>query len=428
MKKVFSSFFILTFILMTGIVFADMGAPMSRAYKVKVSNENGADVLNYKFLDKTWEVIGHIDSGDEINVIFEDTIDGKKYVGAYFSFDGSGKYGSSGMSAYVSSDDVTKTNWELSDYHFKEEEELTILKKDGLEIHEWPADNYSVKGSIPYGTKIMGQEVQYGEADAWYYITYNGINGWICELNGAIGKRDTNKTFMTLWKDTPIRENTHDDSEIIGNIPANTVIDDYYVVDPWSWCIYVNYNGNTGYIHKLRVAYNYEDSDWYTSHKTYTVNYDNAVFIGLDNSITNIPKGTVVKCSYMQSENNDPSAWGLTSYNGEQGWLYCYGVFTDDGNGWMTQDALNQYMEDVVETVKGLKVDSGDEAEVSPLKSGDEINSGENIEPLSNENVETSNDSNTVMTSTQIILICVLCAVIASVTTAVIIIFVNKKK
>ena len=99
----------------------------------------------------------------------------------------------------------------------------------------------------------------------------------------------------------------------------------------------------------------------------------------------------------------------------------------DGGNGWMAEEELAKYMNDVIEAVKGLRDNSGDEVSVSPMKSGEMsgekvLNSGD----VSGE-VTTSNSSFT-MTPMHIILICILCAIIASATTAVVIILINKNR
>lgn len=423
MKKIVSFSLILIIVLMLEIVFADASAPNIKNYIVEVTNPNGAYTYTGKIINEKFEMImsGKVNFGEKLEASYEENINGENYVTVY-------KIGESGeQNSYIGLillRDIkgVQEGLSLSDYGISEEPiELTVIKNDGVKIYEWPASSYDVVGSVPYKKVLQG----YGclAMQGWYYITYNGVNGFISEFDGALGtKSNVDDSFMTLWKNVPI---TNSEGNEIGELPKNTIFKDFYYTDYLSRRIFITYNGISGYVDKENVAYDIQD-DWMRDAKNYKVGYDGAVLIGIDNSITEIPKGKTVECTYMENINS-PNLWGYTTYEGKQGWVYCIALF-DDGldpeyNQEITNEGLN-YLKNVIEEVKKYPVESS--GELVAVVSG-EVLSGDIGEDESGNSTLSVTDTNS-LTSSQIILICILCAVAASVTTAVIIILINKKK
>lgn len=418
MKKIVSFVLLISFILICNTVFADMGVPNSRAYKIKVENQNGVDALDWEFDEngnKIWHSVSHLNYGDEIIIMDESKIDGKTYLHTYLGA------GMGQTNAYFLKDDVTEVEWNLNDFTFKESENLTVLYEEGVTIYEWPGKRYQKLGAIPYMTTMQAKGVQ--EYDEWYYITYNGISGWICGFSGALGRKVTDKEFMTLCGGMDIKgvnmESVENDkgyafAKTIGHIKGNTIISEYYSTDPWTRMFYVTYNGINGYI-RDDVAYSSNiDLEKYG---TYTVDYDEAVLIGTDNSVTEVPKGTVLNCTYYYvAQASSEGIWFFTNYNGKEGWILA--PFYENG-----EDIKRA----VDERIAAIKLEE---------ENSDRIESQENVQE------NTNTDTNSVQTSsktedlkekatvspTQLILLCVLCALVASFTTAVIVILVNKKK
>ena len=194
-------------------------------------------------------------------------------------------------------------------------------------------------------------------------------------------------------------------------------------MDSRSWKIYVNYNGLSGTIDAFDVVYDMNE-EWLKSRTKYTVQYDGAVLIGIDNSITDIPKGTVLDCKYMERSNSS-NVWAFTSFEGKKGWVYCLNMYDldldEEYNKSVISDGLIELKKVVDEIKKGQPVESGEDKSEIKIVSGEDFVSGEN------KIIETEKQDDS-LTSTQIVLICVLCALVASATTAVVIILINKKK
>lgn len=409
------------FIFMAGSVFADAGVPVIKEYKVEVTNPDGAYLYNTKLLNDKYEMImsSKVKFGDILDASYDTEFNGKHYVMINKEHN-SGEYGE--FLGYIPLEDVrgVTEGLSLSEYEIAESStKMTVLKKEGVNVYEWPSYSYDIVGNIPYKNVVDGYRTVANEG--WYYVSIDGIEGFICELNGTLGTKNAEgKSFMTTFRGASVLD---EDGKIIGQLPKNTIFNDYYNLDGRSWKIYVNYNGLSGAVDILDVAFDMNE-EWLKDRTKYTVQYDGIVLIGIDNSITNIPKGTVLECKYMEN-NNGSNLWAFTSYEGKKGWVYCLNVYNFDLSQEYNQDIISDGLLEIEKAVNEVK-------KSSPIESGENINevkvvSGEDLSSGESEIIETEKGKDS-LTSTQIVLICVLCALVASITTAVVIILINKKK
>lgn len=426
MKKSISIIFLLVLFVASGSVFADAGAPSIKDYMVEVTNPAGAYVYEGRMVNDKYEMImkDKVDFGEKLVASYDTKVNGEHYIDVY-KLNESGEigdiYSGNRHMGYVPLRDVNgiKEGLSLEDFNISDQpKELTILNSNGVKLYEWPAYSYTEIGIIPYKKIVQGYGS--GANEGWYYINNNGVHGFINTLDGEVGwKNNPNESIMTTFKGIDL---TDVDGNKIGEIPKNTMIKDYYELDYRRWKKFVFFNGKGGYVDASEVAYNVSSSEYLENRKNYKINYDGAVFIGVDNSITEIPKGKTIEYTYIQ-DNGYYSNWGFTEYEGKKGWVYCIDMFSNFDNLEPNEREyyLNEASEEIkkaIELVKQYPVEeSGDEIQViSGDVSGEE--SGDVI---------TNNDTSG-LTSSQTIIICIICALVASATTAVVIILINKKK
>lgn len=423
MNKRFCCVVLFILVLMLGNVFADAGVPVIKEYKVEVTNPEGSYLYNQKLLNDKYEMIisSKVGFGDILRASYDTDFNGKHYVMINKEHDSGEIMGE--FLGYIPLEDVrgVTEGLSLSEYKILEEPiKLTVLKSEGINIYEWPSLSYDIIGNIPYKNVVNGYRTDANEG--WYYISSDGVEGFICEFDGALGtKNEEGKSFMTTFRGASV---LNEDGKIIGELPKNTIFNDYYNLDSRSWKIYVSYNGLAGTVDVFDVAYDMNE-EWLKDRKKYTVQYDGIVLIGIDNSITDIPKGTVLDCKYMERDNGS-NVWAFTSYGDKKGWVCCLNIYNfdlnEEYNKNIISDGLIEIQKVVDEIKKGSPIESGEAINEVEIVSGEETTSGEN------KSIETNQKKGDSLTSTQIVLICVLCALVASATTAVVIILINKKK
>lgn len=102
-------------------------------------------------------------------------------------------YGLYDQSHFVRLSDVTKINKEekhIVDYTMPKE--LIVLAEDGVKLYSGPSLSYKVTGTIiPKDTELIGYPELLSESsniprsEKWFYVEYNGINGWINKIEGV---------------------------------------------------------------------------------------------------------------------------------------------------------------------------------------------------------------------------------------------------
>lgn len=433
MKKLLVVLLILSAIFVGNVVFAD-AAPNFKPYKVEVINPEGTLLYEYDSYDNSGEWVSvKKETGKILNV-------GETAETFYISINDDNEYVSvwgKDFNGFVLKRDIRiiKDDLSLADYNLDEDVPTTTFKVvniNGVKLYEWPGEEYDVIGAIPYNTTFEGYYSRASEE--WYYVQYEGINGWINYHDTGIICKIDSKVIIPWYGATLVNENGKE----LQKLPPNTVFDDVWVQHYGGERggiakVYLSYNNNSGFVSTDQIALT-SDYD-----NTYKVNYEGAIFIGVDNEIVDLPQNTTLNydyCTYRDDFVED--YWILTNYNNVKGWVY--GSYSDNMNILYSNILLNKLgkegpytIEDVKEYLAIVKT------EVEAMRtniSGDEIISGE--ENANNESTIIDNEINIDETqvssdnkkifSEQIILICILFAAIVSVTALVIILYMIKNK
>lgn len=396
------------------IVFADMGAPEIEPYKASISNVNGAKYYNHEGNEA-----GKLDYGTTITISYEMENWETKERTATFSLS------EEQYEFYtISINDITPLEDEAEKVKYSKEdkEELIVLTEKGVEISEGPAYAYEKTGVvIPKGEKLAGYRTEkMGSAVPWFYVTYEGTSGWVCELNGVIGyEKDYEDQKLLTPRATKIYKEA-DYRKTVAVIPANTILTDFLEIDDWSQGYYVTYEGVSGYLSNGYCAVNFP---WLETEKKsfeYEVNYPEVKLYKEANTNSealseNIPEGT--KLEYFYGEDIRFTGWIYTSYNNINGWVY----YMEDGTDYKSylQDAnslaIAQELEDeVVEELPENTTNYIDEEEITPTN--------ETVTEVSKE------DGSTIVSANQIVILCAMFGVTIAVTSFVTIALVNRKK
>ena len=379
MKK---KIFVLGLLLGVIGVKADMGAPSVVSQEVMVANKDGAYCYNIKY-DSNGRTFSKTDKKVPYGKTFKIWEDvGVEYVGV----SSEGYY-----DCYVSANDVVSKNDEFDITSSKEVQKIDtkkaiILKNDGVLLKKGPGIAFSTIATIPKGSII---NISYRAGTYWFYAEYNGLGGWVNGQDEAFAYDDS--AILIYPYDNDIYDSN---KKVIGKIPAYEEITDYLeLVSHGTNNYYVNYKGIIGSIYtaypkvngKLRLKKDiklYEDVDG-------------------KKLINTIKKGT--ECDYSLIKHADFPEGNTSIYVPSlKGWL----IYQEDYN--------NTAYEEIGET-KVLKKEKG--------YLGEGL-FGENVPSKDKDNPSTSMKVN----NNDLVMICVIGAIILSVTIIVVIKLVNKKK
>lgn len=413
MKKTLKKLVLIILFLSLFILFsatkssADMGAPVIQSYEATISNVNGATY--YKYGDNGKEKAGILNYGEKVEIIYEEELE--DLYGVFYEDNNFYSY-------FIKLSDIEIIN-EGKDFteglNLDSPREIEILAEEGLEIYKGPAYGHSKTGIIiPKGTILKGY--YYADSDnPWYYVKYKNTKGFISTLDGNVGIEKGDTKLLT-YKAVNIYDSVRTEGKdgILGRIPANTFIDDYKNIDAWSQAYYVTYKGVSGYVSYYDIASESYYDDW-----KYEVNYGEAKMYKEGNIesevlIDSIPMETELEILYC----NDLRAYGwiYTTYKGVSGWVvYCdteesYQYFLDSSN-----ENYEEEEEIIDEDYEEDDEDYYDEEEYDDEDYDDEELEDEDIIPVPNFKL-------------QIVLLCILVAVISSLTSFVTIVLVNYKK
>lgn len=398
-------------------VLADMGAPEIEPYKASVSNVNGANYYNGE------EVVGKLEYGTVIDVAYEYMEGEENELKASFaSVENEFQYYTINVSDII----VLEEETGKIEYDKESKISMIIIAEDGVEISKGPAYAYEKTGvTIPKGTEITGyRTTNMGGASPWLYVTYEGTSGWVCELNGAIGYKTSEYETVKLL--TPRKTSIYKDTSyktVVEVIPANTILTDFLYLDDWSQAFYVTYEGVSGYLSNGNCAVNYPWLENDSKTFTYELNYPAKLYkegnAASEVLIENIPEGTELE--YAFGEDIRFAGWIYTTYNNISGWVY----YLEDGTDYENylQDAVYPENTDVpvVDNEKETSKDTNDENVTE-----NEVVENGNI--VKNEAVEENEPPTTSFSGTQIVILCIMFAIIIAVTSFVTIALVNRKK
>ena len=242
MKKYLS----LLLILMLGFGFyvkADAGPPRLGNFKMIVTNKNGAAC--YEDTDGKTKTGKSIPYNKEVRT-FSDY--GEDYITVEYELsDGTSE------NCTVSVKDITPKDSRF-DVNNEDVKKITpvkavILAKGGLNLRKGPSTLFERITTIKQGEVVT---LTHNAGTYWYYTNYNGNNGWISGENGYFGY-DNNRIIYS-YSDISIYDFNNREKKI-GTIPKFTEVTDYLsfagdgyspdVIDGWN---YVNYKGIKGLI------------------------------------------------------------------------------------------------------------------------------------------------------------------------------------
>ena len=415
MKKLYLAI-ILGLIVLSNVVFAD-GAPPRMYYDAVISNPNGA-----AFYIHSGDAIvqkGKLNQGTvvTINTSYE-KINNEVYVYAdwYASSQSERTYDVSNYAyGLIQFKDMKKKEpWKLSDISFdKVYMDKYVLGKEGVSIYEWPSLSEKIIGQIPDGEFIKvknAYEKQYNEIDGWYYVEYKGVKGWISNVAGATGTKNENSFLISSWRGARMYDK---DGNIVGKIAPNTIFKDYYIIDYGSnYSYYVEYKGENGYIKSNEIG-----SGTQSEISNYTVKYDGAVLIRDDGTFEDVPKGTILQ--YTANFYYKSRRVIYTNYNGNSGWLF-YEYYDETSEYY--QKNVNEIKEIMNKIINHLDEEYYYEEEKVEENKNDNIPTTTSA-PIVIEKVSSDDFG---LTPTEVLYICVLCAIIASLLTTILIVGMNK--
>lgn len=411
MKRIIKIFcFVFTFTIFN-FAFADMGSPTIKSYEAIVTNVNGTKPFDIDGKRGWLEEYGILEYGTKVIV-----------ADAYYGWDGD---------LHIDSYAVSNDDWinivvdngetiflcrvDVNDLTAltkisETEADLTrpiwarVINEDGIKIYDGMSKyTYSAIGEIPYWTELTIYATDIGECP-WYYTTYNGVSGWVCELDGDIGYKPYNDEIFTLCE-TYIENKT---GEIIGVIPANTRITNYLDCDPWSCIYYTTYNELSGYIDDSYIAYLYSKKIKVRDEISV---YDQADFKILVNEkakiVDTIEPGTILSILYVDKY------WNVVfvEYEGKQGWIpYNEGV------------GFEEVKQEDKEVIKELE-QNDEELDENVIQDDKEANETVNVEYK-----EFNEEVTQRISGMQMLILCIAGAVIIALTSFVTILLINKKK
>lgn len=429
MKKLLSMFvLILAVISIQLAVFADMDAPSVRPYTATISGIDGVNYYDYVYDEASnesrLEKVGTLEYGDTIKIHYEQEIEEELY-GHYYSGE---EYASQAYYIKISDIEVLEENQvKLSEKSSKIGTKSVVLQ-DGVELYKGPAYGYEKEGTVlKKGTEIELYSDEENAGNPWYFAKTNNGSGWVCILNGAIGTKDAYVEYLEKDKElmTGKKINVYSDTtytKVVGTIPANTKIENYLDIDDWSWGLYIEYKGISGYVQHEDYATNFP---WLEGNFEYTVNYPAKIYKEADLRsevlVEEPPLETKLEATHCV--NTKMTTWIYVTYNGVSGWLFDVNELLSDEETY--QDILDRELEYYELEEKNVTESENTENEIV---STEEIKN-ENLVNNDSQNSVVTNDADAVIYSIsgmQIVLICVGFAIVLALTVFVTIILVNK--
>ena len=146
-----------------------------------------------------------------------------------------------------------KTSKEDEVYIATDEIKFLISEKKGAKLKKGPADLYGTYDkTIPYKEVLTSKNYvkSYGPGGSdyilFFYVDSNGYKGWVSPDDVAIYYNEKAIAF----KDTKIYD---DDNNVIDTIKTETIINDYY--GSFYGGVFINYNGKMGHAKDVSFAY-----------------------------------------------------------------------------------------------------------------------------------------------------------------------------
>lgn len=425
-KLLFTFVLILAVMSIQIAVFADMDAPSVKPYTATISDIDGVNYYDYVYDENSnesrLEKAGKLEYGDTIKIHYEQEIEDELY-GHYYSGE---EYATQAYYIKISDIKVLEENQvKLSEKASKFGTNAIVLQ-DGVELYKGPAYGYEKEGIVlKKGTEIELYSDEENAGNPWYFAKTDNDSGWICILNGAVGIKgadleyfEKDKEIMSGKEINIYKDTTY--TKVVGKIPANTKIENYLDIDDWSWGIYVEYKGISGYVQHEDYAINFP---WLEENFEYIVNYPAKIYKEADLRsevlVEELPLETKLEATY--NVNTKMTTWIYVTYDGVSGWIFDVNELLSEGETY--QDILDRELE-----YYELEENENVEYVENEIVSNEELEDEDVINKENQKDVITNEKDAAIysISGTQIVLICVGFAVVLALTVFVTIILVNK--
>lgn len=411
-KKILTVFILLLIMIsINTLVSADMGIPMISPYKATITNTNGAEVYKYEEDNET----RIIEYGTEVEVMYEHEIENTLYAAVNFI---ENKILSDTIDIKLEDLTIKEDNYISKTLNKEEPIKFTVFSKNGVDIRKGPAEAYSKTGTtIPYGEEIVAYREN--EVDSpWFFVNYNGVSGWICQLDSALVTKG--EEIIMVFQDVELYDIEEEiPTEPIDTIPAGTLFKNYFISDPWSQNIIVCYEGRVGSIYERSSSKAYETPSNFKTNKNLTHLHlkpdEKSEMLSV-----NIPAGTILSAEYV----NAYDIWAYVTYSGVSGYAYIEEMEYISEEEAPKNPVLPEIDESKVIDCEG-KILNYDNKQNSEIIENNSDNKSE-----VNEGISEKNETPIVYTLdiNQIVCICVITAIVTSLTCVVMINLLNRNK
>ena len=243
----------------------------------------------------------------------------------------------------ISMDDIKPIEYtNVDEYNIKDygDEKIELMTYKEIKVFKGPSKKYEVIDTIPTNTKLSSNKGAGGYAQkesAWYYVEYNGINGWVYNSQ-SIGALYDDIKGLAFSDERPLYIAT-DKIKVYGTLNDENTANEYSIekgtiIIP-KYAVYrstqsqgtlyakIESNEITGWVDVANNEYIYQTSETWTTEKLIFINnlvdknkYKGSAKNLWNEELLNIPDGTIIESKYRFS---DMPAY-LFEYNGKNYW------------------------------------------------------------------------------------------------------------
>ena len=311
---------IVMFLFLPSLVSAKGEPPVYINYKVKVTNKDGISLIkDNNSINIPYDTV--------LEVIYEYEQDGKLY--------GNVEYNNNTGIIEISKVELLTKEIDLEKYKSESLKKIYIFDK-GIYLYNGPSKAYGiVEGNIeiPIGTELS---YTYGD-EAWAYVTYNDIKGWIYiypydeiiyEKGAHIATIYNDKKFYTL-KELKLLESPINNKEKGIVIPEYKEVSYKYVYskDPYTTYYYLIYNDMEGWYkyEPLEVAEFYNEEFIVNATDDMDIYSSPLVTSNILGKINKNEEYNLLAIALKDSiDDNTYESWTYIKYKDTIGWLHYF--------------------------------------------------------------------------------------------------------
>lgn len=352
MKKLFY-LLIGILLILPNTIKADMAAPIVIKYKAIVNNPNGVDDYDTTTVDNE---IKWVKTGKKIpyGTIFEIDQEDVDYM---CNDDYCAKY----------SDLVAiEKDYKLKPDEIGEESTLRTIKETN--IKSGPAQAYETIGKIKSNETIKAKRVvalnEAEEGDTpWFYIEYNGIKGYISELDDSFVIENENKTHdIMITEDTDLLDLN---KEKIKTFKTFEIINaKVYKLNDYNDYIYIESKNFKGFINSFDISIKSDVSKFKANEEIKVYEYANQYKAKV---IATLPKDTIFTSEYYYTyqselfvyyEKDNIKGFAFTDeYGYDEDDIFVLGSSTEENN----EDSKEEVKEEIKEEIKPKEEETKDD-------------------------------------------------------------------